>query len=370
VCVTTNKKKKHGSNNKNIGLAALQEEERHPDARFHARYPFSSNWPLIPDLTPPISHVFSAAASYPLIFLAQISTYAWALEKMGKTQSDPVFCSSGALSQGVVSALVASISKDDDELVANAVLFTRYMFWHGLRCQTNDLKVAPGSLVASIGPMLAIQGLSPQVLAKVIEKTNAELRSKSAATAKAGPALVAAQAELESTSKLAALHLSLINGPKQCVVSGRPVALQALKAVVDKMGAQGVSQSRVPFSKRKPEISTSFLTTASPFHCELNRAAYEQILLDLERLQMHRIDLTLRFPVLSTHTGAAVSGDNILHQIVLMQTCLLADFTRIDVPPQVTHVLEFGPGGNDGIGGAAKYMVSFLFRSLLFRLLL
>jgi malonyl CoA-acyl carrier protein transacylase len=126
------------------GLDALKQEELHPDARFHARYPFATDWPLHPENTPPPSHVFSAAASYPLIFLAQMATFALTLDALGRSHAEDVFLGGAALSQGVVSALVASMSADDEALLANSVLFARYMFWHGLRCQVNDLKTGAG----------------------------------------------------------------------------------------------------------------------------------------------------------------------------------------------------------------------------------
>jgi len=298
--------------------------------------------------------------SYPLIFLAQMATYAWALDKQGATQANHAYCAGASLSQGVVAALVASVSKDNDALVRNTVLFARYMFWHGLRCHTNDLRMDGPTVLSS--PMLSVVGLPPAALAKVVDKANAELRSKSAATAKAGPASVAAQAELESSSN--PLHLSLVNGPVSCVVSGRPAALQALQAVLEKLGpAGGASQARVAFSKRRPEVSSSFLPTASPFHCELNRGAYERIMQDVARLG---VDAALaaqpmRFPVHSTFTGEPLAdGPELMSSVVLMQTCQLADFTKTRVPAHATHVLDFGPGGRDGLGSAGKTLAKAL----------
>ena len=298
--------------------------------------------------------------SYPLIFLSQMATYAWALDKQGVTQANHAYCAGASLSQGVVAALITSVSADNDALVRNTVLFARYMFWHGLRCHTNDLRMDGATVLSS--PMLSVVGLPPAALAKVVDKANAELRSKSAATAKAGPASVAAQAELESSSD--PLHLALINGPASCVVSGRPAALQALQAVLEKLGpAGGASQARVAFSKRRPEVSSSFLPTASPFHCELNRGAYERIMLDVARLG---VDVALaaqpmRFPVPSTFSGEPLSdGPELMSSVVLMQTCQLADFSKTRVPAHATHVLDFGPGGRDGLGGAGKMLAKTL----------
>jgi hypothetical protein len=233
--------------------------------------------------------------------------------------------------------------------------------------------------------MLAVSGLAPQHLNKVIAKVNEELRSKATATAKAGPALVAAQAQLESLATLPPLHLSLINAPKSCVVSGRPQALMALKDAVDRLGSQGANQARVPFSKRKPDTSASFLKTASFFHCELNRPAYELILGDMVRVRggvgrqagrqagrrltlrgddgrQQRLGLlaleplSLRFPVQATDSGEALAGPDLLARVCLMQAVLVSDFTKVRVPAAATHVLEFGPGGGDGLGGAGKLL--------------
>lgn len=94
--------------------------------------------------------------------------------------------------------------------------------------------------------------------------------------------------------------------------------------------------------------------------------ASAQILADIARMGLSISGSSLRFPVYSTTDGgdlAAVQGD-IMPALVAMQSEQKMDFpaalSSATASKGVTHVLDFGPGGNDAVGGSANFAAQIL----------
>ncbi len=94
--------------------------------------------------------------------------------------------------------------------------------------------------------------------------------------------------------------------------------------------------------------------------------ASAQILADVAKMGLSVSGSSLKFPVYSTKDGsdlAAVNGD-IMPALIAMQAEEKMDFPaalRTATAAQgVTHVLDFGPGGNDAVGGSANFASQLL----------
>eukprot|EP01052_Picozoa_sp_SAG31_P039235 SAG31_NODE_5400_length_2559_cov_2.225610_3_plen_226_part_00 len=162
----------------------------------------------------------------------------------------------------------------------------------------------------------------------------------------------------------AAITVALINGPSACVVAGQPRALEAFQTAIMAEAADPAngSQARTPYSQRKPEITTAFLRTTAPFHSgAMAAAAVTASSADAARLGLVVPGTALTIPVYSTADGtdlAASGAEDVMPAIISMQAAECMDFRvamRAAMVSSVTHVLDFGPGGTDGIGGSALF---------------
>ncbi|KAH9257778.1 holo-[acyl-carrier-protein] synthase [Batrachochytrium salamandrivorans] len=335
-----------------LAQIALCEEEAIALQTVHlGRFPFTSRWLVDPaQPAPPAAHLSASPCSFPLIFLAQMLNYLDALERLGETHDEFVGKISGGSghSQGVVSAFVISISPTHESLMMNAIQYLRCMFWVGVRVHMHhSLQMDDGGKVMQ-SPMLAVSGLTEPQLAMQIQRALVELKTLNELTIKAGGKGSKLALE-ESTETLPPLHISLVNAHKACIVSGKPKALLALRENLAKLSAQPNSQGRIPFSNRKPEITTTFLQVSAPFHCALNAPWMDSVNQDWERVLGDEKQVVLAFPVLSTHDAKPIlASPSVLIAMMLVESLHFPTLAA-EVPKLATRVFEFGPSS-----GAAK----------------
>lgn len=269
--------------------------------------------------------------SYPLIFLTQMANYLVSLDLMQSTHQEFITQSVSAAighSQGVVSAIVFAISKNQDDFVQNTVHFVQYMFFHGLRVQ--QMRPMP-SISDAITPMLSVRKLQVEMVEKVIVQVNQKLQLTS------------------STG----LQVSLVNGYTSCCVSGPLSAVKVLHKTLETMCVgPHESQTRIPFSKRKPVVSMSYVNVSSPFHSELLKCAYPSIMDDVARLNLKCSPSDLQVPVFSTADPAGNMAeselDDLMPFIVEMQLTKAVNWISVwrkiqENRIQVSRVLDFGP---------------------------
>ncbi|KAJ1823653.1 fatty acid synthase alpha subunit Lsd1, partial [Coemansia sp. RSA 2599] len=152
------------------------------------------------------------------------------------------------------------------------------------------------------------------------------------------------------------VHLSLANDTKMFVVSG---ATESLGPFVEKLhtehGSQGKDQARVVFSQRKPGVYTKFLNINAPYHCELlagaANAAWEYA---IERgWSLSTKDM--RRPVRAGDDGHDIRRCQDLVKYLFQSMCVLpVNWPTAVNCAQVTHVVDFGPGGLNGFGSITR----------------
>ena len=296
---------------------------------------------------PSKEYLNSAPVSYPLIFMTQIAKYIEALSCLKMDQCTAF--SSGWLSgltghsQGLVAAVAVAMSDSNLSIVENSLSLLGYMVWHGYRSQsTLNFEIKQDK---DQSPMLFVQGLSRELLEKAIQKTKISLKTLFSLQKRVGILS-------ENSDDVHEMHVALINGHDDFVVSGHPKGLLSLRDVIEKLSAKsGISQARIPFSKRKPVTNVGFLDTTVPFHCAMNEEAADLISSDLERLGLFISSSSLLVPVLSTFDGSDMSqipdDVNIMEVIVLAQSILENNLVKAITPicnSGCSHLLEFGPG--------------------------
>jgi phosphopantetheine--protein transferase-like protein len=276
-----------------------------------------------------------SSISFPLIAMVQIA-------HLLNFPYDPLSLASRAIghSQGLLSALLLSNVKSREHIYLAGIETVKFAFWIGLRSHqvTSESDNLLGQ--AEISPMLSISGLDSQTLELTLQRVN-EMISE-----------IGIQ-DRES------LFISLVNGPRSFVVSGRLTSLKILARGLDEIRSNpDVSQTRVPFSKRKKEFTYKFLQVSAPFHSPLLLDAVPLILYDLQRRKISPCIESLKLPVSSTLTG-----ENILEsrdRFASLSDFLVSVLNLVCIQPvdcckvfsselDDSVLVDFGPGVQYGV---------------------
>ncbi|KAJ3414301.1 3-oxoacyl-[acyl-carrier-protein] synthase [Chytridiales sp. JEL 0842] len=300
-------------------------------------------WLEKPETRPSTEKLLETGLSLPLIGLGQLVVY-WVnlkvLERDVGSVRDLIAGTTGH-SQGIVSSVVLSTSSTDAEFVENTQKALGLLFWIGLRAQsacpttTINPNILQDSLENNEGvptPMLLVSGLRYSEVTAHAQSTNAHLPPDRH------------------------VHLSLINGPRACIFTGPPQSLYGLNLALRKLKAQpGVDQSRVPHSQRKVRFTSRFLPVAVPFHSSYLASVPALVQKDMERLKISFELDRLKVPVWSTNTGQDLrtlgnKEGGLVGELVDL-ICVKPVHWEKATQMEVTHILDFGPGGASGVGG-------------------
>ncbi|RKP34758.1 fatty acid synthase beta subunit, partial [Dimargaris cristalligena] len=296
-------------------------------------------WLERPSTQPDDEYLVSAPVSPALIGLTQLMHYVVMCRTLDLTpgQVRSHFVAATGHSQGIISAAVIAASSSWESFYQNAERGLGLLFWLGTRAQqvypatTLNPVILQDSLNHNEGtpsPMLAITHLRYADVVQHVELTNSHLPEDRR------------------------ISIALVNGPRSCVCTGPPQSLYGLNLRLRKLKApSGADQSRIPFSKRHLKISTRFLPVTVPFHSVYLKAATDLIAQDIEKYQLRFDGMDLAIPLLATDTGADLRDHSNISLEMIAQTCnRTAYWVKSTAVPDVTHILDFGPGGVSGIG--------------------
>ena len=296
-------------------------------------------WLQDPDANPDVDYLVSAPVSFPLIGLVQLAHYQVTCKTLGLHPGILRDRISGATghSQGIVlaAAIAAADSWESYEEISRSAL--TILFWIGARSQQTfpRTSMTPSVLRDSIDngegtptPMLSIRDLPQAEVQKHVDKTNQYL-------------------PLDRH-----ISISLINSPRNLVVTGPPMSLYGLNLQLRKLkAATGLDQTRIPYTERKIRFVNRFLPITAPFHSKY--LAEATVLIDEDLKDIHIDSKDLAIAVLDTNTGKdmreEVQGD-IVPTLIRLITRDPVNWEKATVFPGATHVLDFGPGGISGLG--------------------
>ena len=313
------------------------------DIRYAEQYPHGFNlmqWLEEPSSQPDTDYLISAPVSFPLIGLLQLLHYKVVCHGLGCNPSEMQRILSGTSghSQGIVISTVIAVATSwtsFDDLVMDALVILQSM---GARSQAVfPLITLPPSVISdaeehgegSPTPMLSIRDLSLAGVEEVVEEVNQCL---------------------ETSQRI---EVSLVNARHKVVVSGPPLSLYTLNLRLrSRKAPAGVNQARIPFSERKATFSHRFLPITAPFHSSYLSEAVELVNKDLENLSIPGSSLCI--PVYATHDGSDLQlrgQANIIPDLVRMILEKPLFWERASEFRGATTILDFGPGGADGVGG-------------------
>ncbi|KAI6024835.1 hypothetical protein BKA83DRAFT_685883 [Pisolithus microcarpus] len=290
---------------------------------------------------PSTAYLASVPISLPLIGLTQLIQYLviCRISDLTPAQLRGYLAGTTGHSQGVVSAVAISASSTYESFDINAKKALRWLFYCGMRGQEAFpvLVLEPSIVHDSVeggegqpSPMLSINGLDLSALKIHINATNKHLPSNSQ------------------------VSVSLYNGPRNFVVTGPPRSLYGLVTNLRKVRASsGLDQSKVPYSQRKPAFGVRFLVVNAPYHSSYMAEATDKLCnedLGGEELWAHD---ELAIPVFNTEDGSDIreSTSSITRSLCdqIFTSPIHWDLAT-GFPEAATHVIDFGPGGLNGIG--------------------
>lgn len=296
-------------------------------------------WLQSPDATPDVDYLITAAVSFPLIGLVQLAHYQITCKILGLHPGLLRERIAGATghSQGVVLAAIVAAADSWDSFQQLAKSALTILFWIGARSQQTfpRTSMTPSMLKDSIDngegtptPMLSIRDLPRAEVQKHIDKSNQYLPADKH------------------------IWISLVNSPRNLVVTGPPSSLHGLNVQLRKIkGATGVDQTRVPYTERKLRFVNRFLPITAPFHSPYVSPAAPVIDEDLKDIVLNAKSLGM--PVYNTHTGKDIRDEiqgNVVPTLVRLITTDPVNWEKATVFPGATHILDFGPGGISGLG--------------------
>ncbi|KAI6464273.1 hypothetical protein MCOR17_005403 [Pyricularia oryzae] len=297
------------------------------------------SWLHRPEATPDIDYLVSAPVSFPLIGLVQLAHYEVTCKVLGVPPSALRERFSGATghSQGIVLAAATAAADTWKEWPTIVKKTLTILFWIGARSQQTfpRTSITPSILQDSVDngegiptPMLSIRDLPQAEVQKHIDKTNEYLPADRH------------------------ISISLINSPRNMVVTGPPISLYGLNLQLRKVKAPtGLDQNRIPYTQRKVRFVNRFLPITAPFHSKYLAEATSMIDNDLQYTHFEVKDL--KIPVFDTHTGKDIREEvkgNIVPTLIRLITRDPVHWEKATVFPGATHVLDFGPGGISGLG--------------------
>lgn len=297
------------------------------------------SWLHTPDATPDADYLISAPVSLPLIGLVQLCHYQVLGKGLGLHPGilrDRISGASGH-SQGIVVAAATAAASDWESFEKVSKDALTILFWIGARSQQvfPRTSLTPKVLQDSIDngegeptPMLSIRDLPQSEVQKHIDATNQYLPEDRH------------------------ISISLINSPRNMVVTGPPISLYGLNLQLRKVKAPtGLDQTRIPHTERKVRFANRFLPITSPFHSQYLKEATKLIDEDLKDIKID--SKSLGFAVFNTCTGAdlreEVQGD-IVPSLIRMITRDPVNWEKATIFSKATHILDFGPGGISGLG--------------------
>ncbi|KZT67951.1 hypothetical protein DAEQUDRAFT_367722 [Daedalea quercina L-15889] len=290
---------------------------------------------------PPTAYLASVPVSLPLIGLTQLTQYlvTCRVARLSPGEMREKLQGATGHSQGIVSAVVVAASTSLESYFAECKKGMKWLFFCGYRGQQAFpvLALEPSIVQDAIdggegapSPMLLVAGLLLKDLEKHVQSTNKHLPTNSQ------------------------LRVSLHNAPKAFVVTGPARALYGLVTHLRKVRApNGLDQSKIPFSQRKPVFGVRFLVVGVPYHSEYLRGMTEKLFEeDLGGEEMWTNE-DLGMAVYHTESGSD------LRELTTSLTCSLGEqiFTSplhwakaTNFPETATHAIDFGPGGLSGVG--------------------
>ncbi|PIA12744.1 hypothetical protein COEREDRAFT_67958 [Coemansia reversa NRRL 1564] len=151
------------------------------------------------------------------------------------------------------------------------------------------------------------------------------------------------------------VHLAVVNSYNQFVVAGTvKSAVRLMELLRSRSAKPDEDQSKVPFSKRKPVITTSYLNITVPYHCSLLEEVIPLAYKIAQEKQWTLEASDMRLPVCAGNDGRDICSEKDLTRYIIESICVLpVNWPQMIAAHETTHIVDFGIGGFRGFGQLA-----------------
>ncbi|KAK8054546.1 fatty acid synthase subunit beta, partial [Apiospora phragmitis] len=297
-------------------------------------------WLEDPAKRPDKSFLAGAAVSFLIIGIGSLLHYSVICQMLGKSPGElgQVLTGTTGHFQGIVLAAAVAKAHDWESFFVEAKWAVELLFWIGYESQmaAPQSSLSPAMISDSVengegvpSHMLLVRGLPKGALEDVIAAGNKHLPEEER------------------------VYLSLVNSATDHVVAGPQRSLRGLVLRLREIRARdGLDQSRVPWSKRKPVISLVFLPVSAPFHAPYLQGAADRIVTRMSSSWPETAHVTdLRAPVFDTEKRTdlrAMYGPeaNLTQLLAVAITTKVVDWPkalRVD-EGKYSHIITLGIG--------------------------
>ncbi|OLY84576.1 Fatty acid synthase subunit beta, partial [Smittium mucronatum] len=300
-------------------------------------------WVISDEKKPDLQYINHSFVSFPLIGLVQLLNTYILLQTLSIEPSEfsKSFHSLSGHSQGILSAYVLSISTDIKSFVNNSVIAIKILFVIGAYSHIDfpDRNVNKDFLKDSLengeespSHMLLVTGLKRDFLETQIFEINSYSKTESE------------------------IVVSIVNSSDSFVLSGSPDHLYSFcKSLRKYKSTSDQDQSRIPFSKRLLDFNMQFLQVHQPFHSDLMEDTSFKILKHLRNKKINFGNADMSVPIRSFSDGHDLKHSKDILKELVHQICVYqGDWIKSTNVENLTHIIDFGPGGYSGIGGLTE----------------
>ncbi|PIA19567.1 fatty acid synthase [Coemansia reversa NRRL 1564] len=151
------------------------------------------------------------------------------------------------------------------------------------------------------------------------------------------------------------VNLAVVNSYDQFVVSATvKSAVKLVEPLRSRSAKPDKDQSKVPFNKRKPVITTSYLNITVPYHCSLLEEVIPLAYKIAQEKQWTLATSDMRLPVCAGDDGRDICSEKDLTRYIIESICVLpVNWPQMIAAHKTTHIVDFGVGGFSGFGQLA-----------------
>ncbi|KAJ2358459.1 fatty acid synthase alpha subunit Lsd1 [Coemansia sp. RSA 2618] len=291
------------------------------------------SWIKAPETTPKQSYMVSVPVCLPIVGLTQLMQVMVLYKTLGISPSELAdgFHWITGHSQGIVSAVVLSMATDEDSFYRVSKTALGLLILTGAFPQLDYPLIEPQ-------PTGISESAAPTPMAAVLKLTRTQLES--------------AILRFNKRQTEGKVYLSLANSVQMHVVSG---AIPSMRKFVDMLttdfDTENKDQTRVPYSQRKVRVLVKYLSINGPYHCPLLKHAYEGACQYATERNWTLDGHSLRRPVKTYEDGRDIHGvPELSHYLLKCMMVFPVDWPAAVECPEITHVVDFGPGGTSGFG--------------------
>ncbi|KAJ2160105.1 fatty acid synthase alpha subunit Lsd1 [Coemansia sp. RSA 552] len=284
-------------------------------------------WLTDPDTLPSAEYMASISVTIPLAALIQLMHVAVLYKTLGVT---PVVAGH---SQGIAIATAFSMLTDNESFEELNMKVLGMLLLVGTAPERDFPNCDPAdSNAVRPCPMVQIQGIPKAALENLLAEFNGRFQADEAH-----------------------VYLAITNTYDRFIIAGVTASVvQCVQFLRLQSASPDEDQSKMPFAKRKPVISTSYIGITAPYHCRLLEGTVDTMYGVAQRKGWVFSSSDMRLPVRAGDDGHDIRSEENLTRYLFESMCVLpVDFSVAISVPDVTHIVDFSAGGFSVFGQLA-----------------